>query len=584
MNGLRIPYGRIRRRLKDERGWALIDAVASSVVVVLAFVGTTMAFNGSTASVARGEKKTQALVIAQDSLNQMRSIGQRDIELLTSMNNTSKTVTYENTQYTVQYSAYYVTGLGSDQQDACKVAYASGGGSARYIYMRAKVTYAGQTTAASTNPSPYLTAPASLDSYYSPEGGGVQADTGTLRVYVLDRNNNPATGLGDVYLYVAGNGTEVAHKTPDPSTGCVLFTGLTRNTYEVTVTAYNKQDLFMTNSSSLNKIVLPVVMPDRGALSREIRVDGTVNVTPKFYTNTGTSGSYEVRSSSGSTNAYFGTGNWIAGTDDIKSAPSADYSYLPSGISYMPHINTATAATQPNAMFPLSSGYSGYAGPCAANNPNAGAASGVNNFVQVPATLGDTNWAPNKTYTPQFWLSQIRGTVTTSSPGRPSDPLNNGSTYYYDQTISSTGAQVWVRLVSDASGSTTDNRCRSNFTNLGEWVKLPGSITSSGGYLSDEAEALPVGMYDVCIKTPYRYTQATVSGSWVWGGFWTGWVWQQSLGSGSTSNSDSWRYEYFDHSSLGPLGYRSSLAPSANYTWNTSSSAPTSGQTTSCTS
>ena len=72
----------------------LIDALASAVVVVLAFVGTTMAFNGSTASVARDAKKTQALIVAQNSINEMRGMASATFPTFSALNDTTKTVTY----------------------------------------------------------------------------------------------------------------------------------------------------------------------------------------------------------------------------------------------------------------------------------------------------------------------------------------------------------------------------------------------------------------------------------------------------------------------------------------------------------
>src|SRR4051812_4251947 len=114
MHGSHSLFGLLGRRLKDERGWALIDALASAVVVVLAFVGTTMAFNGSNASVVRDQKKTQALIVAQNQLNFLRSQAQTDINaLIDNYNNTTTAVVYKGTTYNVSRQAYYVTGLGN---------------------------------------------------------------------------------------------------------------------------------------------------------------------------------------------------------------------------------------------------------------------------------------------------------------------------------------------------------------------------------------------------------------------------------------------------------------------------------------
>jgi hypothetical protein len=509
MHGLHALRSAPSRRLRDERGWALVDALASTVVVVLAFVGTTMAFNGSTASVTRDQKKTQAMVVAQNQINELRGVGQRDIDQLLALDNTTKTVNYRGTPYTVDYRAYYVTGLGSDQQDACQNSYTSGSGTARYIYMRVAVTYPGQTSGASGTGNPYLTAPASLDSYYSPEGGGVQTDTGTLRVYVLDRNNNVAGGVSSVNLYIAGTSTPIAPRTSNTTTGCYLFTGLERNSYEVRASVSGKQDIYMSNTGSSPAYVkLPVVMPDRGALSREIRIDMPVTVVPKYYTNTGTIASPVKTPVTSGGNPYFG--RWIAASDQIRAVPSSDYSYIPNGISFMPHANTPTAGTLPNAMFPSAQGYSAYAGPCDANDPNAGVDEFTNNQAQLPATLPDSNWVPGGNYTAlELWLTQLRSSIQLTSNPTPSTPYVSGRYYYYNQAFNGS-ATVKVRLVADQDGGTTTARCKPSTTLFNTWQTL-GTLSSSGATLSDAAEALPAGTYDVCVAWPWTQTARKAS-------------------------------------------------------------------------
>lgn len=564
MHGLLKLPGVLRRRLKDERGWALIDAVASSAVVVLAFVGTTMAFNGSEASVARDQKKTQAMIVAQNQISEMRGMAQRDISDALALDNTTKTVVYQGTTYNIAFDAYYVTGLGSDQQNACEVSYGSGSGGARFIYMRVKVTYAGQVVTQSGSSNQYLSSPASLDTYFVPDAGSDQTSTGTLRVYVLNRVGNVATGIGAVSLFDPATNTSKSPDASNSSTGCYLFTGLARSTFRIQVAGASIQDLYMTNGSALNKVSQPVVMPFGGALTREVRIGPPVTVTPKFYVNTGSNPNYEVRFVSGKNNLWFGStstrpGNWIAATSNFRTAPSTDYAYIPVGLGFMPHISTPTASTLPNAMFPLAQGYSAYAGPCDANDPNAGAAPGDNNFVQVPVNPNDPNWVGSLSYQPTLYLSQIRATYSALSPqNKPTSSIVNGTRYYWNQTQSG-AVTVSVRQVADAEGGTTQPRCRSDFNNFNTWTQLPGSISSAGGRLSIEAEALPVGTYDVCMKIPFSYRTATGR-------------------SGGTLNSDTAgsNIAYYSFTvdptdsqpNIGVLGYRSAVSVTTPWNWN----------------
>lgn len=529
MHGLRTLRGALRRKLKDERGWALIDAVASSAVVVLAFVGTTMAFNGSEASVARDQKKTQAMIVAQNEINRMRGLAQqppkfdgndgtRGVDGVLALNGTTSTVVYQGINYTVEYESRYVTGLGTDDQGACDVPYSGSGGTARYVYMRVNVTYAGQMNVASGSGSSYLSSPASLDTYFTPDSNGAASNTGTLRVYVLDRNSNVVTGIGSVTLTDPASGTDRSPKSSNTSNGCYLFTGLARNTYTVNVSASGTlQDLYMTNSSSRNKVTLPVVMPERGALSREVRLSTPVTVTPIFRVNTGANPNFTVTYSSTYSNAWFGgtstrPGNWIAGSTQIRTAPSADFSPAPYGIAFMPHRNTPTQSTLPNAMFPLKEGYGAFAGPCDANDPNAGAADGVNNQVQVPINPSDSNWVGGGTYQPVLWLSQIRATYSAvQKASKPTSGIVVNRAYYYDQAFNSGGGGVtiWVRQEADAEGATTNARCNTGFTSFNQWVQLPGSLSTPGTYLNDISESLPAGTYDLCVQLPFTYKTAT---------------------------------------------------------------------------
>lgn len=513
MQGLRnLPVLRFfahRLKLSDQRGWALIDALASAVVVVVAFTGTTMAFNGSTASIERDQKKTDAMIVAQNEINEMRSIGTRSINALLAKDNTTETVKYQGGTYTVSFDAYYVTGLGSDQKEACEVAYQANGSTARYIYMRTRVTYAGQTTGATNSTSQFVQNPATLDSYFSPEGGGTQADTGTLRLYILKPNNSVATGVSTVSLYVAGDSTAQQTQTINSTTGCVLFTGLVRNTYQVRVPVNTLQDLYLSNTSAKNYVSQRVVMPDRGSLSREIRIANPVSVNPVFKSNNGTA-NFTVTGSN--TNSFFNY--WIAATDQVKLAPTTDYLY-PGGLIFMPHADGSTS----NMMFPQQQGYSTYAGPCDVNNPNAGADEGINNWTLLPATGADTtNWqsgAASLSFAPELWLSQLRPSFRFQTASTmPTSGMARNTTYYWGQ-VQDGSATVKVKLKGDASGDPiADSNCKPNTTLFGTWQNLPGSLPNDNvANLPDNAESLPTGTYDVCMTVPFRYTARTTNNS-----------------------------------------------------------------------
>jgi hypothetical protein len=510
MQRLRFFLDGAGNRGRDQRGWVLMDALWSSVVVMLAFIGTTMAFNGGQNSVARDAQKTYAMTVAQKQLEQMRSQGQVDISTLTydSTNSAApvsatngydgrvETIAYKGVNYTVAYNAYYVTGLGDNTKDACGSPYAANGSTARYIYMRVKVTYAGQTSGATASNGSYTSTPAMLDAYFAPEGGAAQANTGTLRVYVLDRNDQVASGITSISIS-QGSPTAGAFQTQNVvSNGCVLFTGLPRATYYIKV-ATTKEDLYLSNPTGV-QVVQKVVMPYRGALSRIVRVDTPNTVTGSFRTLGGTNGTTEIQVPVASTSSAL-VGPWVAMNDEIVTDPTNDFAAGP-GRTYMPHIAGGSNTTIKNQLFPMKNGYSAFAGPCNVNNPDDAALTG-NEWLQIPASLTDTNWNPGGNYstgTQGMWLAQMRSRIRLSNipTTRPSTGLQPNTSYYWGQAL--TSGKVNVKLTGDQTGNGIYEHCGANESLFNSWVRLPGAVDNTTGYLPDLAEAIPSGWYDVC--------------------------------------------------------------------------------------
>lgn len=501
-----------RRVVREERGWVLMDAVWSSVVVIAAFVATTMAFEGSTRSIARDAQKTSAMQVAQSEINRMRAIGQRSINELTNLNNTTSTVQYQGVNYNVAYKAYYVTGMGGDEAQACELTFGSSQtASARFIYTKVNVTYAGQVKGSTGSSSDYSTEPASLSNYFAPEGGGTQSDTGTLRVYVLDQTDAVATGVTNVSLYIAGESSALRTQAINPATGCVLFTGLTRNTYQVRVPVTGRQDLYMSNAGTA--VNLTVALPDRGALTRDIRLANPVTVDPIFRVNTSSTAtpSYiNVNASTSGVSPF--VGHWTAESDSYRSVPDADHARLP-GRVYMPR--TVVTSTLRNKLFPLKTGYSAYAGSCDWNDPNSGLEGTANNQVMIPTTIPHASWVPNGTYTPTLPMSQLRQSAELDPliTAQPSLGLSANEYYYWNQRNET--YRVKVRLVSDYASEDPEAGCKPSASFADTWVRLPGTFTDDN-YLADVAEILPVGRYEVCVQASFTTQRRQRSSTNTW--------------------------------------------------------------------
>lgn len=519
MHGLR-KHLRVRDligRLGRQDGWVLMDAVWSSVVVVLAFIGTTMAFEGSNRSVVRDQTKSQAMVVAQNELEEMRAEARIDINKLACttasradcINGTTDVVNYKGVAYDVARTAYYTDSVDGDPVDACGAPYSSGNASARYLYMKVVVTYSGQNTYAGGG---FSSAPTMLDSYYAPEAGTGQANTGTLRVYVLDRDGALITPATKLFLY-DGTNSQVDSGTVNSSTGCYLFTGLSRQNYFVKANVTSgRQDLYLSNTGS-GVVTQTVRMPFRGALTRVLRIDRPNTVTAAFRTKNDNGGTVTLNPSNQQSSAFVGP--WVAMNDEIVSDPTVEFAAGP-GRTYMPHSN----ATIKNLLFPTADGYDTYAGPCNLNNPDDGNTSNGSEWTSLPASgqLGTSAWQPGSTYTGlAFDLTRLRTHVFAAGGGAPTAPLRANATYYWGQTLVS--GRVNVMLTGDQSNNSIYVSCGNNASLFNNWVRLPGTVSTTGakvGYLTDQAEALPAGTYSVCVRAEVQATKRSTNswGSW----------------------------------------------------------------------
>lgn len=516
-------------KASSDDGWVLMDALISSVIVMMAFAATFYALDASSRTATRDLKKSTALVVAQTELDKMRNSLVQDISTLDELENSTSNLVYQGTTYAVSRRAYYVTGLGGDQTTACGKKFdGTAGGTAKFIYMKITVSHNGSTSSAG----------ATLDAYYAPEGGSTQTGTATLRIYVLDRNGvevNPGTQQVQLYLDGIYQQQQVANEN-----GCVLFIGLERGAYEVRIPS-TRYDIYMERKPTNTAIVnVPINIPQRAALSRDIRIENPVTVTPVFRVNNGTA---DVTVTPASASAHVGP--WVGLTEKITRVSGNDYAPLP-GAVYMPHASPLPA----NALYPDPSGYGAYAGACDINDPDDGDPDNGSERISIPAAGATGTWTPGGTYSPnpELWLSQIRARAFAN--------YNDPSAGYGRALIDADTVRISVKLKSDPGAEREDARCGSRYAALyDQWIRLPGTA-SNNSFLSDNAESLPVGRYDVCIRVQmdYRYRQYS----------WNSWV--------NTSN----QIRYLSITDQDLL-YRSALSPAFNFT------EPPDSTTTDCT-
>lgn len=518
MMTLREQNTRLRR---EEGGWALMDAVWSAAIIAMAFLSTFALFDSSGRSSSRSAMKSQALIVAQNELNRMRNVGQRDEAQLLAMNNTTKTVVYRGANFSVSYTATPTSGIGQGQVEACSVDYNSTTenstmpDNSAFIYMRVDVDFAGKAGATGAT-GVVQEGHATLDSSFAAERSATNNTTvGMLRVYTLDRAGAPFAVTG-VTLTAPDNSTKLPAAS-NSSKGCFLFTSLAAGSYKVRVQT-TAQDLYMSNATGY--VIRDYQMPTGVLRSTAVKLSQPVKVVPTFsYRYNGAAKS--LSTATDGVNSFVknstGTGNWVGMSDDIIKPPVGNASFFlnPGGV-FMPNVNSGDA--DKSKMYPTDNGYTGFAGPCRANDP------GQTNWLSVPASLPNATWTGNSTLSPapSFVLSTLKPTATFPTPnGKGSDNQDAGYSWsdsyrwiIWGHALAS--GQVQVALTGNATdGSKLPPECNPGYTmdsaSANYWRLLPGSFAGSGGVFSfsgsDISTALPPGRYEVCVRVSYTYTR-----------------------------------------------------------------------------
>lgn len=516
----------ITTRLRSEQqGWALMDALASAAIIVIAFASSMTLFGSSQRATVRDAKKTQALIVAQNELNRMRNVGQRSQTDLQAMNGTTKVVVYRGASFNVAYTAVATAGIGAGQVEACSVDYNAAGESASlpdssaFIYMRVDVAYMGAAGVTGIAGGPSDTTSdaghATLDSQFAAERStDTNLNVGMLRVYTLDGGGTPFSVSG-VTLKGPGNIT-IQPQASNSSKGCFLFAGLTAGAYTIQVST-PAQDLYMSNVSGT--VSRDYQMPTGVLRSTAIKLSTPVKVVPTFkYSYGGVENS--LATSTAGVNDFVkgtgGTGNWVAMTDEVIKPPVGNNNFFltPGGL-FMPNANSADP--DKSKMYPTANGYAGFAGPCRANDP------GQVNWVNVPGSMPNATWIPGGTLNPApvFWLSTVKPTATFPSPNAKGVD-NQDAGYSWSDSYrwiiwghALVSGQVQVALVGNAvDGSNTPTTCSGGYsmdnTQAAAWRLLPGSFAGSNGVFqytagSKISTALPPGRYDVCVRVSYTY-------------------------------------------------------------------------------
>jgi Tfp pilus assembly protein PilV len=305
-------------QIQDEQGSILLEALVSSILLVITAVGVFSAFDAGTRASADERHRAQAQGLAQADLARLRTMR---ISALSNLLQT-KVVTIEKTPYTIESAAEYQTD--KTGTTSCK----AGSASADYIQIRSTVTW----------PSLGSRAPVVEQSLVAPPNGSVSAKSGSLAVQIEDAANGGVEGVG---LSGTGAGT---FSGVTGANGCAIFGDLPAGNYTLNLTGASLVDK---NGEAPKPQSTSVVEESTNTLALQYDFGGTVAVS--FQTRVG---GVLVPSSADSVVA-FNSGMQKAKAFGTPGTPKAEVTATP--------------------LFPFTSAYSVYAGTCKEDNPGEAA-------------------------------------------------------------------------------------------------------------------------------------------------------------------------------------------------------------------
>jgi Tfp pilus assembly protein PilV len=353
----------IRRLRAEQSGMTIVEVLVASILVVAVSLGALGAIDAATRSTGEERNRARAHGVAQADQARMRSMRISDLANL----NQTRTVTQENTTYTVVSRGDFVT-------DATGTASCEAGtASADYIKITSKVTW----------PSIGSRPPVLAESIVSPPSGSVTPDRGALAIEVLDADSNGVPGVP-----VSGSGAGSFSGATGP-TGCVIIGNLPQGNYTLSVSGIaaglvdrdgNPPDSHPTSviGQSTNTVVLQYGDPGSIPVSFTTRVGGN------------------LVAAQGDSIMVFNTG---------MSTPKAFGT---------PGTQTSTITATP--LFPFSSPVAVYAGTCEADNPNPD----DDDPPPVPQAIASVSVppggsAPATIQLPGLTLNVYQGSTTSSS-------------------------------------------------------------------------------------------------------------------------------------------------------------------------
>ncbi len=203
--GCRVIRG--YRRLREERGAALIEIMVAATLTAMVATGVYAGLDGATAVSNGSKSRAIAAAIAQDDQERLRAVPPAELV----DKSETRTVSRAGVQYTVASSSRWVADR--DSTPDCNTATSRTG----YLRILSRVTW----------PDMRGSRPVVVSSLVAPPNGTVTSNRGAIGIKVLDNNNNGVSGVSVSVSGLALSGTT-------NSDGCVYWDDQPQGNYSYT--------------------------------------------------------------------------------------------------------------------------------------------------------------------------------------------------------------------------------------------------------------------------------------------------------------------------------------------------------------
>jgi Tfp pilus assembly protein PilV len=378
--------------IRDQSGFALIEALVSAVLLTIVAAGTFTYFSASTRATAQERHRAQANNLAEADLERLRSMpvtcpktAPTCTYSVASMVGTpqSQIVTQDGTPYTVVSRAQY------QNDPSISTDCAAGAGSRDYIGVSSTVTW----------PDLGGRPPVTAASIVTPPSGSVVPNSGSLRINVVDSHG---TGISGVALTGSGiNGTQGSFSGTTNSAGCIRWKNVPSGNYSLTVAGVAAGMVDKDGNLPNQPAPTQIGVVDQNSTTVDLLFD-----------------------SPGSAAVSFQTRNY---SNQLVSTSFDSMVFAQSGMSSGARLfSVSPAATTINAtqLFPFTSPYSAFAGTCTGSSTGApGDNPNPTSLVSPPAPAAIRSFtvpaggsaSPQTIQMPSLLLNVYKGTNTSSA-------------------------------------------------------------------------------------------------------------------------------------------------------------------------